>query len=117
MNKKIMVIDDDPAVVEYLTTLFEDNGYATCSAKDAFEGIEVARREKPDLITLDLEMPGEWGPRFYRKMTEDENLKNIPVVVISGLSGHKYAINKAVASISKPFDRNELLQVVKENIL
>ena len=117
MKKKIMVIDDDPAVVEYLTTLFEDNGYDTCSAKDAFEGIEVAREQKPDLITLDLEMPGEWGPRFYRKMTEDPNLKNVPVVVISGLSGHKYAINKAVASISKPFDRDQLLKVVKEHIL
>ena len=117
MSKKIMVIDDDPAVVEYLTTLFEDNGYETCSAKDALEGIDVAKQEKPDLITLDLEMPGEWGPRFYRKLTEDPALKNIPVVVISGLSGHQYAINKAVASISKPFDRDELLQVVKENIL
>ena len=117
MSKKIMVIDDDPAVVEYLCTLFEDNGYATCSAKDAFEGIEVARREEPDLITLDLEMPGEWGPRFYRKMSEDKRLKNIPVIVISGLSGHKYAINKAVASVSKPFDRNELLRIVKENII
>ncbi len=117
MSKKIMIVDDDPAVVEYLTTLFEDNGYETSSAKDAQEAIEVARREKPDLITLDLEMPGDWGPRFYRKMTEDPELKNIPVVVISGLSGHQYAINKAVASISKPFDRNELLKIVKENIL
>ena len=117
MNKKIMVIDDDPAVVEYLTTLFSDNGYDTCSAKDAFEGLDVARQEKPDLITLDLEMPGEWGPRFYRKMSEDPVLKNIPVVVISGLSGHKYAISRAVASISKPFDRDELLKVVADNII
>jgi CheY-like chemotaxis protein len=117
MSKKILVIDDDPAVLEYLTTLFADNGYDTCSAKDAFEGLEVAKQEKPDLITLDLEMPGEWGPRFYRKMSEDADLKNIPVVVISGLSGHKYAINKAVASLSKPFDRDELLKIVAENII
>ncbi len=114
--KKIMVIDDDPAVVEYLTTFFEDNGFTTCSAMDAFEGLETVRKEKPDLITLDLEMPGEWGPRFYRKMAEDKQLKNIPVIVISGLSGHKYAISKAVASISKPFDRDELMKIVKEHI-
>lgn len=117
MNKKILVIDDDPAVLEYLTTIFEDNGYTTCSAKDAFEGLEVAKREKPDLITLDLEMPGDWGPRFYRKMSEDQTLKNTPVVVISGLSGHKYAINKAVATLSKPFNTDELLQIVAENII
>lgn len=117
MKKKIMVIDDDPTVLEYLTSLFEDNGYDTCSAGDAFAGLEIARREKPDLITLDLEMPGDWGPRFYRKMSEDQTLKHIPVVVISGLSGHKYAINKAVASLSKPFDRDELLRIVSDNII
>lgn len=117
MSKKILVIDDDPAVVEYLATFFQDNGYETCSAKDAYEGLEVARKERPDLITLDLEMPGEWGPRFYRKMSEDDHLKNIPVIVISGLTGHKYAINKAVASLSKPFDREELLRIVQENIV
>ena len=117
MGKKIMVIDDDPAVVAYLTTLFEDNGYTTCSAWDAAEGIEVARRQRPDLITLDLEMPGEWGPRFYRQISMDETLKHIPVVVISGLSGHEYAISKAAASISKPFDRDELLKIVRDNLL
>ena len=49
------------------------NGYETFSAKDAKEGLEVAKREVPDLITLDLEMPGEWGPRFYRKMTQEKD--------------------------------------------
>lgn len=116
MKKKIMVIDDDPAIVDYLTTLFADNGYETCSAKDAREGMEIAQKEMPDLITLDLEMPGDWGPRFYRKLSEDKDLKNIPVIVISGLSGVKYAISRAVASISKPFDREDLLKIVKETL-
>ena len=97
-------------------TLFEDNGYATCTAGNAREGLDVARKEIPDLITLDLEMPGEWGPRFYRKMSEDKALKNIPVVVITGFSGSEHAIGKAVASLTKPFDREELLTIVKESI-
>ena len=117
MNKKIMVIDDDPAVVDYLVTLLSDNGYETCSAKDAREGMERVKAEKPDLITLDLELPGEWGPRFYRNLSEDKDLKNIPVIVISGLSGVQHAIPRAVASISKPFDRKELLKIVKETLL
>ncbi len=117
MGKKILVIDDDPNIVNYLVTLFEDNGYTVFSAENATKGIEIAKKEVPDLITLDIEMPDEWGPRFYRKMTLEKNLKNIPVIVISGLSGIEHAIGKAVATINKPFDREKLLKIVKENIL
>ncbi|MBW1988658.1 MAG: response regulator [Deltaproteobacteria bacterium] len=112
--KKILVIDDDPAIVAYLTSLFSDNGYEVVDAADAKEGLEAARAHKPDLITLDLEMPGEWGPRFYRKMSQDPELKNTPVIVISGLSGSQYSISKAAASVSKPFDREKLLGIVKD---
>jgi CheY-like chemotaxis protein len=116
MKHKILVIDDDPNVVEYLTTLFEDNDYQVYSAADAQQGLDMAKQQLPDLITLDLEMPGDWGPRFYRKMTQEPELKNIPVIVISGLTGNEYAIGKAVASITKPFDRNELLRIVNETL-
>jgi len=116
MKKKIMIIEDDPAVADYLVTLFEDNKYATCCATTAEEAYKLAKKEHPDLITLDLELPGEWGPRFYRKMSADKELKNTPVIVISGFSGNKYAVIKAVASLSKPFDKEELLQLVKDNI-
>jgi len=68
MEKKILVIDDDPNIVLYLSTLFEDNGYITCSANNADEGLEVAKKELPDLITLDLEMPGEWVPRLFSRL-------------------------------------------------
>ena len=52
MSKKILIIDDDPNIVSYLTSLFDDNGYVTCHAGNAQMGLEVAQREKPDLITL-----------------------------------------------------------------
>lgn len=116
MKKKILIIDDDPNIVDYLVSLFEDNNYATVSARDAQEGLKIAKQEVPDLITLDLEMPGDWGPRFYRKMSLEKNLKNIPVIVISGLSGSEHAIARAVAHITKPFDRDKLLRIVKETL-
>ena len=116
MAKKILIIDDDPNVVTYLQDFFIDNGYETCSASDGPEALEVVKKEMPDLITLDLEMPEEWGPRFYRKLNQEEDCKNIPVIVISGLTGSKYAIQKAVASLKKPFDRDELLKIVKETL-
>lgn len=115
MAKKILVVDDDPVIVKYLLNLFSDNGYETCSAAGGLEGLEVARNEKPDLITLDLEMPDQWGPRFYRNLTRDKALKEIPIIVISGIDGD-HAIRTAVAFIRKPFDADRLLGIVKKTI-
>ena len=116
MAKIILIIDDDPVVVKYLENLFHDNGYDTCQAADGSEGVAMLEKVKPDLITLDLQMPEQWGPRFYRRMAKDKAFKDIPVIVISGLSGSKYSIPKAVAHLNKPFDPDELLQLVREHI-
>lgn len=113
MTKKIMIVDDDPAITKYLDTLFKDNGYATCVAEDGKDAFELFKHQDPDLITLDLEMPEEWGPRFFRKVSKIKGF-NTPVIVISGLSGIKYSIPKAAAVFGKPFDTKEILAKVKE---
>lgn len=115
MAKKIMIIDDDPAVVTFLRAVFSDNGYETCTATSAAEGLAVAKKERPDLITLDLQMPGEWGPRFYRKLRKDRELRDIPVIVISGIDGD-HAIKEAVAYVPKPFDPEKIVGIVKNTI-
>jgi len=112
MAKKILVIDDDPIIVKYLVSLFQDNGYETCSAGSGVEGFDVLHQTHPDLITLDLEMPDEWGPRFYRRLSRDPELKNTPVIVVSGLAG-RHAIKNAVAFVSKPFDPDKLIGIVR----
>lgn len=116
MSKKIMIVDDDPEIRSYLSELFANNGYAVVMAADGTEADEMVELEKPDLITLDLEMPQEWGPRFYRKLSQNEELKRTPVIVISGLNANKYAIPKAVASLTKPFDPDQLIKIVKDTI-
>lgn len=116
MSKSILVIDDDLNVRDYLVSLFEDNGYQVSVAGDVTQGLVEVKSKRPDLITLDIEMPGEWGPRFYHQLSQDPDLKDIPVIVISGLSGHECAVVNAVASISKPFDRDELLKIVRETL-
>ena len=88
----------------------------TLVAYDGTEAEQIVVETKPDLITLDLEMPKEWGPRFYLKMVKNEGLKDIPVIVISGLSNPKHAIKNAVAVIRKPFDESKVLNVVKQTI-
>ena len=115
MAKTILIIDDDPVVVKYLVALFKNNGYETITAGTGLEGEQVLKSVTPDLITLDLEMPEEWGSRFYRKISKEDRLKEIPVIVISGMAG-RHAIKKAVAYLPKPFDADKLLGIVKKTI-
>ncbi len=116
MAKKILVIDDDPLIVQYLVSIFRDNGYETVTASDGTVAHEVLEKERPDLITLDLEMPEEWGTRFFRRMTKEKAFAEIPVIVISGLAGRHLAIKRVVASLAKPFDPKELLSIVAKTI-
>ena len=116
MSKKILILDDDPVIVDYLKDLFNDNGYETSFAYNAEDAFNVLIKEKPDLITLDLDMPKVTGPLFYVKYRKIEDLKDIPVIVISGLHAPHRSLKKAVAAIEKPIDRDQLLRIVKENI-
>jgi len=116
MAKKIMVVDDDQDIVEYLVSIFKDKGYETCSAAGGEGALELMERERPDLLTLELEMPEEWGPRFYRKFSQKPEFADMPVVVISGLAGIHLAIRKAVATVNKPFEPAEVLEIVEKAI-
>jgi Rrf2 family protein len=111
--KKIMVVDDDPDIVEYLVAVFQERGYDTCSASDGDVAMEVLVSEFPDLVTLDLEMPNEWGPKFFRKFSRIPEFRDLPVIVISGLPGIHLAIRKAVGTVRKPFDPKEVLRIVE----
>ncbi len=111
--KKIMIIDDDPVIAKYLNVLFQDTGYATCLAKNGKEAVAIFENEAPDLITLDLEMPEEWGPRFFRKISKKQGFCT-PVIVISGLNSIKHSIPKANATFGKPFDPDTVLAKVRE---
>jgi DNA-binding response OmpR family regulator len=116
MPKKILVIDDEPHIVKYLTIFLQDCGYETCSASNGEEAFEVLQKEKPDLVTLDLQMPNETGTRFYRNMVKTKEFKNVPVIVISGIPGRHLAVSKPVAVFEKPIDRDALLAAIKETI-
>jgi len=86
--KKILVIDDEPDVVKYLETLLQDHGYATVSASDGKQGLEVMAAEKPDLVCLDITMPGTSGIRFYREARNNPELAKTPVVVVTAVTGY-----------------------------
>ena len=80
---KILIVDDEPDIVIYLRLLLENNGYEVVSASDGQEGLDVARRENPDLVCLDIMMPKKTGVSLYREMKTDPKLKKLPCVIIS----------------------------------
>ncbi len=85
--RKILVVDDEPDVVTYLEMLLNDAGFQTVTATNGRDGFTVAQAEKPDLICLDITMPEESGIRCYRNLRENAELKSIPVVIVTAVTG------------------------------
>jgi DNA-binding response OmpR family regulator len=122
-KKKILVVDDEPDIVEGFTTLFEDNGYTTISASNGREAFALAQSEKPDLITLDITMDQESGMRALRNLQDTEATSSIPIIIVTGVSPDlKTFIDRArklefpAAFMEKPVDNAQLLAKVKELI-
>jgi CheY-like chemotaxis protein len=81
---KILVVDDEPDVLVFYTALLEDNGAQVIQASDGDAALELARSEKPDLITLDLSMPGTDGGKVFEILRRDAELGQIRVCIITG---------------------------------
>lgn len=115
MPKKILIIDDEIHITNYLKHVFEDNGYQTVIAADGEQGYEALRRERPDLITLDLQMPKEGGTKFFQKYRKDEDCKDTPIIVITGQDSPHRSLKpeKVVAILEKPFEPEDLLKLVR----
>jgi CheY-like chemotaxis protein len=128
MGKKILVIDDEPDMVTYLSTLLEDNGYEVVTASDGEEGLEKVKAEKPDLVSLDLLMPNKTGIKMYREMRKDPDIGHIPVVMVTGFGKddvpsmdfkkwiQERSIKGPEAYLEKPVQPEILLSAVKKAI-
>ena len=81
---KILVVDDEPDVRDFISVVLEDNGATVLTAAGGDQGIEMARREKPDLMTLDLSMPDTDGGKVYETMRTDPELKSVKVCIVTG---------------------------------
>jgi CheY-like chemotaxis protein len=84
MKKKILVVDDEIEQIEFASTILEENGYFPISASDGLEGMRLVRKEKPDLILLDIMMPEKGGVGMYRELKSGETTKDIPIVIVTG---------------------------------
>lgn len=118
-KKHILVIDDEPDVRTYLATLLQDNGYSVATADDGEQGWQQVQKTKPDLITLDITMPEKSGVRFYRDMKENDEFKDVPIIIVTGVSGEfenfistRRKVPAPEGYIRKPVDHKELLDKV-----
>ncbi len=83
-GRKILVTDDEPDIITYISTILEDNGATVLKAYDGEQAIELARKEKPDLMTLDISMPGKSGVEVFDYFRDDKELRSIPICIITG---------------------------------
>jgi twitching motility two-component system response regulator PilH len=86
MAKKVLVVDDDPDVRLFSVTVLEENGFTPLEAANGEEGLKMIKQEKPELIILDVLMPRQSGIRLYRELKTDKSLKDIPVIILSGIA-------------------------------
>ena len=116
---KVLVVDDEPDVVDMLRMMLENASYEVISAYDGKEGIEKAKKEKPDAIVMDLMMPGMDGFKACKELKNDPELKAIPVLVLTAINRHfsdtEYAKSLGLGLVSddyidKPVDPNLLLR-------
>jgi len=117
-KKKILIIDDDLQASESLKRLFVFSGYEVETVNKPKEALEKTKLFKPDLIILDLLMPGIGGFELCEIFNQDPLTSHIPIIVISALSGYT-DIKKAyklgvVGYITKPYDFPQLLKEVKK---
>ena len=122
--QKILVVDDEPDAVEFVKTVLEEAGYEVAAAGDGEAGLRAAREQKPDLLVLDVQMPGKTGFEVFSELRQDEALRDIRVVMLTGVaektglrfSGEQmgdYLGHEPDAYVEKPVDPQVLQETVR----
>ena len=118
-RKVVVCIEDEPEMIDLVKLILGRKGFDLVGAVGGREGLETVRRLKPDLVLLDLMMPDMDGWEVYQQMKADEELKDIPVVVVTAKA---QSIDKVLGLhiakvddyVTKPFGPQELLQSVRK---
>jgi DNA-binding response OmpR family regulator len=117
-EKKILIVDDDSQLLLGLTPRLRANSYSVVTAVDAIDALAVARKELPDLVILDLGLPGGDGFVVLERLKNMANLATTPVIVLSArdpISNKKRALDAgAVAYFQKPPENHELLTAIRQ---
>ena len=119
--KTILVVDDEPDTVLYISSFLEDNGYTIVTANDGEEALARLEQGAPALITLDITMPEKSGVRLYRDLRANDDWKSIPVIMVTAVTkdfetfiSTRRQLPPPEGFLSKPIDREKLLQLVRD---
>ena len=119
MPRKILVIDDDIISQNLLRSTLTQGGYSVIVASDGEEGIKKAVEQTPELIILDIMMPGMDGGEVAVVLRNDPQTRNIPIIFVSSLvtESHRKPNSRkdTISYLSKPYNRDELLNEVKKH--
>jgi CheY-like chemotaxis protein len=117
-NKKILIIDDEPDIQRLLRALLETAGYAVSSAFDSMQALMIARQVKPDLMILDIRMPGGGGIKTYEFLRMNKNFSNTPILVYTAVALRDVAPqiheHPMTAMLAKPADPAEILSAAEQ---
>jgi len=123
VGKNVLLADDDETVRTLLRIVLEKNGLTVTTAEDGREALDLIRRQRPDLILLDLKMPRLNGYQLFAELKSDEALKSIPIIVITALTRESEREDEewarrmgAEGFLTKPFTPDELGRRVQEII-
>ncbi len=129
MNKKVLVVDDDPDVRSFVVTVLEENEYTPLVAHDGVEGLEMIEKESPDLVILDVLMPRGSGIRLYRLLKTNDELKDLPVIMFTGIALRSFLKSQKTLDefkggevprpdiyLEKPVEPEELVRAIQKKI-
>ena len=117
LPSKVLVVDDDPEIVTFLSTLLELEGIESCVATSAAAALEQLQQGPPDLVLLDIAMPDRDGIDLCKELKSDPRTAEVPVFVVSARPG-KDVVERALAAgaeefIRKPFENAELISRIR----
>lgn len=123
-TKTAVVIDDEEDITTYLSTILEENGFSVRIAHEATGGEELIRAEPPDVILMDIMMPGRSGVQLFSRLRKDETTKGIPLIMVTGIKdqlgidmgdvGDRMQTRKPDGVVEKPIDPDRLMEVVNK---
>jgi len=115
--RKVICIEDDPAMIDLVSLILKNRGFEVFGATSGQQGLELIASNHPDLVLLDLMMPEMDGWDVYQRMKADENMRTIPVIVVTAKAQNidkvlGLNIAKVQDYITKPFGPSELVQSI-----
>ncbi|MBI4124837.1 MAG: response regulator [Deltaproteobacteria bacterium] len=116
-KKKILIVDDNADTVEILKSLLEKEGYKVLVSQDGEEGVQIAAQQIPDLILMDINMPGLRGDMAAMRIRGEASTRHIPIVILTGVEDVQEKVLASQAGvvdyITKPYSPEKLLIQIK----